>query len=141
MRPTIAWGGPGVVGCARIGARPLQRRDNVRAMDASSAAQPPQRACPHCSTIARTADTRCPFCRRAYRRRSPLPALAAALALAVAATLGGVALMLQSFGDSLDRELDEQVDVVQRDFDRDVRRLERRIEEELDRRLPAPPAP
>ena len=102
---------------------------------------PPQRVCPHCSTIARTADTRCPFCRRAYRRRSRLPALAAALALAVAATLGGVALMLQSFGDSLDRELEDQVDVVQRDFDRDVRRLEQRITAELDRRLGAAEEP
>jgi hypothetical protein len=99
------------------------------------------RVCPHCSTIARTTEARCPYCRRAYRRRSPLPALLAALALAVGATLGGVALMLQSFGDSLDRELEEQVDVVQRDFDRDVRRLERRIEEELDERLPPPASP
>ena len=97
------------------------------------------RVCPHCSTIARTTEARCPHCRRAYRRRSPLPAMIAALALAVGVTLGGVALMLQSFGDSLDRELEEQVDVVQRDFDRDVDRLERRIEEELDERLRAAP--
>ena len=110
-------------------------------MHATPAAQPPQRVCPHCSTIARTAEPRCPFCRRSYRRRSALPAYAAALVLAVGATLGGTALMLQSFGDSLDRELEEQVDVVQRDFDRDVRRLEQKIEEELDRRLPAPEAP
>jgi hypothetical protein len=96
------------------------------------------RVCPHCSTIARTTEASCPHCRRRYRRRSPLPALLVALAVAVAATLGGVALMLQSFGDSLDRELEEQVDVVQRDFDRDVRDLERKIEEELDRRLPVP---
>ena len=94
------------------------------------------RVCPHCSTIARTNEARCPYCRRAYRRRSPLPALLAALALAVGITLGGVALMLQTFGDSLDRELEEQVDVVQRDFDRDVRRLEDRIEQQLDERLP-----
>jgi hypothetical protein len=110
-------------------------------MHASPAAQPPQRVCPHCSTLARTADARCPFCRRAYRRRSPLPAVAVGLLLAVAAMLGGTALMLQSFGDSLERELDDQVEVVQRDFDRDVRGLERRIEEELDRRLPAPVGP
>ena len=99
------------------------------------------RVCPHCSTIARTTEARCPHCRRAYRRRSPLPALLVALALAVATTLGGVALMLQSFGDTLDRELEEQVDVVQRDFDRDVRGLERRIEEELDERFPTAPTP
>ena len=110
-------------------------------MDASSAAQPPQRVCPHCSSIARTGDARCPFCRRAYRRRSPLPAIATAVALAVAVTLGAVALMLQSFGDSLDQELDEEVEVVQREFDRDVRELERRIQDELDRRFPVPPAP
>ena len=133
------WAGLGR--CARIGARSVQRRDNVRAMHAPSAAQPPQRVCPHCSTLARTAEGRCPFCRRPYRRRSALPAMAVALVLAVGATLGGVALMLESFGDSLDQELEEQVDVVQRDFDRDVRRLERRIEEELDERLGAPAAP
>jgi anti-sigma factor RsiW len=110
-------------------------------MHAPSAAQPPQRVCPHCSTIARTADARCPFCRRAYRRRPSVPALLAALAVAAGAILGGVALMLGSFGDSLDRELEEQVDVVQRDFDRDVRALERRIEADLDRRLPVPEGP
>src|SRR5918997_1497603 len=110
-------------------------------MHASSAAQPPQRVCPHCSTLARTAEARCPFCHGRYRRRSPLPALVAALLLTVAATLGGTALMLQSFGDSLETELDDQVGVVQRDFDRDVRGLEQRIEEELDRRLGPPQAP
>ncbi len=62
--------------------------------------------------------------------------LLAALALTAGATLGGTALMLQSFGDELDRELEEQVDVVQRDFDRDVGRLEDRIERKLDERLP-----
>ena len=61
-------------------------------MHASSAAQPPQRVCPHCSTIARTTEPRCPFCHRSYRRRSPLGAFAAGLVLAVAATLAGVAL-------------------------------------------------
>jgi hypothetical protein len=110
-------------------------------MHASSAAQPPQRLCPHCSTIARTGDARCPFCRGAYRRRSPLPALVATFLLTVAATLAGVALMLQTFGDSLDTELEDQVDVVQRDFDRDVTRLERRIEAELDARLGPAQAP
>jgi sensor domain CHASE-containing protein len=68
-------------------------------------------------------------------------AILVAVLLTTAATLGGVALMLQSFGDSLDRELEEEVDVVQRDVDRDFRRLERRLEEELDRRLPAPALP
>ena len=100
-----------------------------------------QRVCPHCSTVATTTEARCPHCRTRYRRRSPLPAILVALLLATSASLGGTLLMLQSFGDSLDEELEEQVDIVQRDFDRDVRRLERKIEEELDRRLPAPTTP
>jgi hypothetical protein len=62
--------------------------------------------------------------------------------LATAAiTLGGTALLLTSFGDSLDQELEDQVDIVQRDFDRDVRRLQRDIEQDLEERLPPPPGP
>ena len=110
-------------------------------MSATPAAQAPQRACPRCSTIARTTDAHCPHCGGSYRRRSPLPAIAAMLALSVAAVLAGFALMLGAFGQTLDDELDDQVDVVQRDFDRDVRRLERRIEQTLDERLPAPTGP
>ena len=101
--------------------------------------QPPQRLCPHCSTLARTAEAHCPFCGGRYRRRSPVPAAAAIALLAVALTLGGTALLLTAFGDTLDRELDKQVGVVQRDFDRSVRRLEQRVTDELDRRLPAAP--
>ena len=109
------------------------------AMHASSVAEAPQRVCPHCSTIARTTEARCPLLPpRATAAARPSPAFLVALVLAVAATLGGVALMLQNFGDRSTQELDEQVDVVQRDFDRDVRGLERRIEEELERRFPAP---
>jgi len=108
-----------------------------------TAAQPaPTRVCPHCSTLAATAEKHCPWCGRGYRRRSSLPGIAALLALAVAAVLGGVALMLVQFGDQLDRELDESVTVVQRDLDRDVRRLERRITRQVDQiaeSLAAPP--
>lgn len=110
-------------------------------MSATPVAQPPQRACPRCSTIARTADAHCPYCGGSYRRRSPLGAIAAMLALSVAAILAGLALMLSAFGDALDEEVEDQVDVVQRDFDRDVRRLEDRIERELDERLPSPTGP
>ena len=110
-------------------------------MSATPPAQPPQRACPRCSTIARTADAHCPLCGRSYTRRSPVPAIAALLLLSVAVILAGFALMLATFGDELEGELDDQVDVVQRDFDRDVRGLERRIEEKLDERLPAPSGP
>ncbi len=104
------------------------------------AAQPPQRVCPRCSTIARTVDRQCPFCGRSYTRRGPWAAIAAAALLTIAATLAGVALMLTAFGDSLESELDDQVQTVERGFDRDVRRLERRILGELDERFPAPGA-
>ena len=99
----------------------------------------PQRICPHCATLAYTAASRCPYCRRGYRRHPQL-AVAAMLLVTAAAVLGGVYSMLTSFGDELDSELDRQVRTVQRDFDRDVRDLERGIRRELDRRLPAGPA-
>ncbi len=102
------------------------------------AAQPPQRVCPRCSTIARTVEPECPFCGRSYTRRGPWAAVAAAVLATIAATLAGVALLLSSFGESLETELDDQVESVERDFDRDVRRLERRILGEIDERLPAP---
>ena len=108
-------------------------------MSATPAAQPPQRACPRCSTIARTADAHCPYCGASYRRRSPLPAFAALLLAAVAATIAATALMFTAFGDELENELDDQVTTVQRDFDRDVQRLQERIEQQLDERLPPIP--
>ncbi len=103
----------------------------------TASAPPPQRVCPHCSTVARTVDPNCPYCGGAFRRRS-LAGIAALLAATAAVVLAGVALMLVAFGDQLDRELDDSVDVVQRDLDRAVRRLERRLTRELDERLPAP---
>ena len=122
-----------------------RRRDRLVRMSATSAPQAPQRVCPRCSSICRTADAHCPFCGRSYRRRSPVAAIAAMLAVAVATILAAIALMLTAFGDELDTELEEQVDVVQRDFDRDVTglesRVERRIERLLDERLPATTGP
>lgn len=96
-----------------------------------------QRLCPHCHSFAQTADERCPYCRRRYRR-STLAAAVALAAVAAAVILGGVALLLTSFGGTLEDELDSQVTTVQRDFDRDVQGLERRIERKLDERLGAP---
>ena len=96
-----------------------------------------QRLCPHCHSFAQTADERCPYCRRRYRRNT-LAAAAALAAVTAAVILGGVALLLTSFGRTLEDELDSQVTTVQRDFDRDVQGLERRIERELDARLGAP---
>jgi hypothetical protein len=60
-----------------------------------------------------------------------------------AVVLGGVYLMLVSFGDSLERELDDQVERVEREFDRDLstvrRDVRRELREELDTRLPTVP--
>ena len=98
----------------------------------------PQRVCPHCATLAYSAERRCPYCRRSYRRH-PLVGVAAMLLVTAAAVLGGVAYMLTAFGDELDSELDRQVRTVQDDFGGDVRGLRRDIRRELDRRLPAVP--
>jgi hypothetical protein len=108
-------------------------------MAAPTSPATPQRVCQHCATLAYTAERRCPYCRRAYRRH-PLAGVAVMLAVTVATVLGGVLYMLTAFGDELESELDRQVMTVQDDFGRDVRRLERDIEAELDRRLPAAPA-
>lgn len=65
-----------------------------------------------------------------------LRAVVAAL-VASAVTLGGVYLMLQSFGDQLDRELDEEVTRVERSFERDLDGLEERFRRQLRRELDA----
>lgn len=70
-----------------------------------------------------------------------MTATAAMLALLAVVVIGAVALLLGSFGDQLDRELDRQVRTVQEDFDRDVDDLQDDLRRELDRRLPAPTGP
>jgi hypothetical protein len=109
-------------------------------MSRPSPGAPPQRVCPHCATLAYSAEPRCPFCGRSYKRRI-LPAVAAMLLVTAAVVLGGVALMFVAAGDELDRRIDRQVERVQGDFSDDVDRLDRRIRRELDRRLPAMPTP
>ncbi len=98
----------------------------------------PQRVCPHCSTLAATTETHCPWCGRSYRRRV-LPGVAALLALTLLLTLAGVGAMLLTFGDQLDRELEDAATTIERDLDRDVRRIERRIDEGL-QQIPQTPA-
>ena len=102
----------------------------------SAAAQPPQRVCPRCSTVARTVDPHCPYCGTSYRRRSSTGALVAAVLATAVLVLGGMAGLLVWFGNELDRQITDQVDVVQRDFDRSVTQLEDRIERELNERFP-----
>ncbi len=100
-----------------------------------------QRVCPHCGRLSRATGSRCPYCRRSFRRRV-LPAVAVMLAVTAALVLGGVYLMLTAFGEELDSELDSQVERVERQFERDLGGVRRDIRRELDRRLPAPsPAP
>jgi hypothetical protein len=101
---------------------------------------PPQRVCPHCATIAYSAEADCPFCGRSYRRRI-LPGVAALLFVTAVLILGGVALLLVAAGQEFDRRTNRQIDRVQGQFGRDVDRLERRIQRELDQRLPASPTP
>lgn len=98
----------------------------------------PQRVCPHCSTLAYTAGSRCPYCRRSYTRH-PLPMVAAMLLVTAAIVLGGVALMLMAFGAELDSQLDRQVQTVQDDFARDLRGLRRDVRRELEQQLPQAP--
>ena len=61
-------------------------------MSRPSPGAPPQRVCPHCATLAYSAESHCPFCGRAYKRRIVLP-VAALLLVTAAVVLGGVALM------------------------------------------------
>jgi hypothetical protein len=109
-------------------------------MSRPSPGAPPQRVCPHCATLAYSAESHCPFCGRSYKRRIVLP-VAVLLLVTAAVVLGGVALMFVAAGNELDRRIDRQVDRVQDDFGTDVDRLERRIERQLDERLPATPTP
>jgi hypothetical protein len=109
-------------------------------MHPPSPGAPPQRVCPHCATLAYSAESRCPFCGRSYKRRI-LPGVAALLLVTAAVVLGGVFLMFVAAGNEVDDRIDGQVDRVQDDFSRDVDRLERRIRRELDRRIPITPTP
>lgn len=95
-----------------------------------------ERVCPHCASLATSAERRCPWCGRSYRRHT-LAGVAAMLTVTAAIVLGGVWYMLTLFGEELDSKLDREVNTVQRDFDRSVRDLQLDIRRELDERLPS----
>src|SRR5215470_4061876 len=101
---------------------------------------PPQRVCPHCATVAYSAERHCPFCGRSYKRHV-LPAVAAMLLVTAAVIIGAVAVMFVKAGDEFDTRINRQVDRVQGDFNNEVDRLDRRIQRQLDERLPATPTP
>jgi len=100
-------------------------------------AEPVQKLCPSCSTLAHTAERRCPWCGASYTRRF-WPGLIALLLVQSALLLGGVAYMLTVFGEELESELDTQVERVERDLDTSFDDVRRSVREELDRRLPEP---
>ncbi|MBA3406675.1 MAG: hypothetical protein H0U06_01225 [Solirubrobacterales bacterium] len=94
-----------------------------------------QKLCPSCSTLAYTAERRCPWCGAGYRRRL-WPALLALALVQTALVLGGVGYMLTVVGDELDSALDARVSDVQRDLDDSFDDVRRAVREELDQRLP-----
>jgi primosomal protein N' len=104
-------------------------------------AQPPQRLCPHCSTIARTPESRCPYCGSSYLRRGPWGAALFAALLTTVAVLAGVVVVVSIALDRAERELDRTVQDVRGQVERDVTDIQRRIERELDERLPDVPLP
>jgi RNA polymerase subunit RPABC4/transcription elongation factor Spt4 len=95
-----------------------------------------QKVCPRCSTLAYTGDRHCPWCGGSYRRRA-WPGLLVLLVVQTTLILGGVAAMLVTVGNEVDRNLDDEVSRVQRDLDSSFDEVERAVREELDRRLPA----
>jgi hypothetical protein len=103
---------------------------------ARTTAQVRERVCPHCASVATSAESRCPWCRRSYSRHT-LAAVAAMLVVTAAIVLGGNWYMLTLFGDELDSKLDREVAKVQRDFDGNVSDLQRDIRRDLDQRLPS----
>lgn len=104
-------------------------------MDQPSAALA-QRVCPHCARISYDTGRHCPYCGRGFTRRSVLPALAAMLTVFAVVVLGGVYLMLVTFGDTLDRQLSSEVERVEGEIDRNFDGVRRDVRQELDRRLP-----
>ena len=96
-----------------------------------------QKLCPHCSALAYTSDSRCPWCGRGYRRRL-WPALAVAVLVQSVILLGGLAYLGSVAGDELDTRLDREVDRVERNLDQSFDGVQQSVRDELDRRLPAP---
>jgi RNA polymerase subunit RPABC4/transcription elongation factor Spt4 len=99
--------------------------------------EPVQKLCPSCSSLAHTAERRCPWCGASYRRRV-WPGVIVILLVQSALVLGGVAYMLTVLGDELEQQLDSEVDRVERDLDESFEDVRRSVREELDRRLPEP---
>lgn len=108
-------------------------------MAQTTGSAPPERVCPNCSTLARTTDQRCPFCRRSYYRGGS-GTVAGLLVIAVIVILAGTAAMLFFSLQTLERELDRQVNEVQSDLERQVSDLESIVSDQFDQRLGAGPA-
>jgi hypothetical protein len=108
-------------------------------MAQTTGSAPPERVCPNCSTLARTTEQRCPFCRRSYYRGGS-GTVAGLLAVAVIVVLAGTAAMLFFSLETLEGELDRQVNEVQADLERQLRDLEGVVSDEFDQRFGRGPA-
>ena len=111
----------------------------------TAAQQPtPQRLCPHCASVATTAATRCPWCRRSYRRRV-VPAVAALLLVQTALVLGVLLYALAQTGTTVQDQVDQGIVDINDEIDDQVKdidgRVRRELRRELDRRLPGAATP
>jgi hypothetical protein len=88
----------------------------------------PQRLCPHCASAAVTAEPRCPWCGRAYRRRI-VGQVAALLVLQAVVILGTLAIAVVIAAHTVQTKVDDGIDRVQRD-------VRHELTTELDQRLP-----
>ncbi|WP_354698720.1 hypothetical protein DSM112329_04412 [Paraconexibacter sp. AEG42_29] len=100
----------------------------------------PQRLCPHCASVATTADSHCPWCRRSYRRRV-LPAVALLLLVQTVLVLGVLITALAMTGDTVQTQVDDGIADIRKEIDDQVddidTQVRRELRRELDRRLPA----
>jgi hypothetical protein len=102
--------------------------------------QPVERVCPHCARISYESGARCPYCGRAFRRRSALVGMALLLLLFAVVVLGGMFAMLLVAGREADRKLDREVNRVERKLDGQFNQVRRDVRSELDQRLGSPTA-
>jgi hypothetical protein len=93
-------------------------------------AAPPQRVCPKCARISWATGPRCPYCRARFRRQSTAT-IAWMLAVAVIATLAGVAVMLLIAGQRFRDELDDRSAQIEQRFDNQVSQIRQDVRNEI----------
>jgi hypothetical protein len=93
-------------------------------------AAPPQRICPRCARISWATGPRCPYCRARFRRQTT-STIAWMLALAVAVTLAGVALMLYIAGREVRNQFNDRAAQIERRLDAQVNQIRQDIRNQL----------